>query len=122
MVNLLSNYGPYSTDAVFRDAIYFIKDDNNCGCLIETIEKERQIAVYTGNSEMEKSIGAEVFDKFLELSKKATLHISVDAGANWVDCKGLKKDVLDNRDLKTITGNWINDKSAFDDSLPQKYP
>ena len=35
MINVLSEYGPYASDVVYRNGIYFKKEDQTEGCVIE---------------------------------------------------------------------------------------
>lgn len=90
MVNVLSEYGPYALDAVYRDAIFFCKEGQKEGCVIKADEGKREIQVYTTSSTAGNALAREVFEQFVTLSKKAALHIAVEAG-EWVDVKRLDK-------------------------------
>jgi internalin A len=90
MVNVLSEYGPYALDAVYRDAIFFCKEGQIEGCVIKADEGKREIQVYTTSSTGGDALAREVFEQFVTLSKKAALHIAVKAG-EWVDVKPLQQ-------------------------------
>ncbi len=90
MVNVLSEYGPYALDAVYRDAIFFCKEGQAEGCVIKADEEGRQIMVYTAETVAGNAIAKEVFEQFVALSKKASLHIAVRE-AEWVAVKPLRQ-------------------------------
>lgn len=90
MVNVLSEYGPYALDAVYRDAIFFCKEGQAEGCVIKADETQRQIRVFTTDSVAGNAIAKEVFEQFVALSKKANLHIAVKE-EEWVAVKPLQQ-------------------------------
>ncbi len=112
MVNVLSKYGPYATDTVYLNAIYFIKDKSKEGCLIECNVETREIEVYTSVNLEANHIAKEVYEKFIELSKKAEVHLSCNGGKEWAICKGL--DTLEiHNDIPKVGGGIIQDKGKF---------
>jgi hypothetical protein len=113
MINVLSKYGPYSIDSVYRNAIYFIKEETKESCVIECHEDERKIKVYTNLNSEADTIAREVYEKFIELSHKAEVTISVD-DCPTVNCGILKQAVEQNKDIPTVADGWINDNSVFD--------
>lgn len=89
MVNVLSAYGPYSMDAAYRDAIYFCKEGQEEGCIIRTDEAERKVYVHSASTPAGNALAREVFLLFVELSKKAELHIAASE-EQWVHAKALE--------------------------------
>jgi hypothetical protein len=100
MVNVLSEYGPYALDAVYRDAIFFCKEGQAEGCVIKADEEGRQIVVYTTETVAGDAIAKEVFEQFVALSKKASLHIAVKE-AEWVAVKLLLQ-ALGEEDVRAL--------------------
>jgi hypothetical protein len=90
MVNVLSEYGPYALDVVYRDAIFFCKKGQTEGCVVKADEEKREISVHTTPTLAGDVLAREVFEQFVALSKKAALHIAVKAG-EWVDVKPLQQ-------------------------------
>ena len=113
MINVLSQYGPYSIDSVYRNAIYFIKEHSKEGCVIECNEAEKEVKVYTNLNDEADTVAKEVFEKFIELSHKAEVTITVKE-SEPVNCSVLKKALEQNKDIPTVNGGWINDKRIFD--------
>lgn len=87
MVNVLSHYGPYSQSAVYRNAIYFQHAENREHCIIECIENERVIHVYSKN----KIISEEVYKKFIEYGKKAKVDKIIPPSQESILTKIIKK-------------------------------
>jgi GTPase SAR1 family protein len=100
MVNVLSEYGPYALDAVYRDAIFFCREGQKEGCVIKADEAQRQIMVFTTATAAGDALAKEVFEQFVALSKKAILHIAVKA-EEWVAVKPLQK-ALDTDEVTTL--------------------
>ncbi|MEN0005608.1 MAG: COR domain-containing protein [Bacteroidota bacterium] len=100
MVNVLSEYGPYALDAVYRDAIFFCKEGQKEGCVIKANENQRQIMVFTTKTTAGDALAKEVFEQFVALSKKASLHIAVKLG-EWVAVKPLRQ-ALDRDEVTTL--------------------
>jgi hypothetical protein len=113
MINVLSHYGPYSKDKVYQNSIHFTEKITKSGCIIDTDFDKKQIEVYTGWDDNALTVGKAVYEKFMTLSKKAQLFISVDDGEHWVPTKGLMKDLNDGRDIKDKEGNWLENTSGF---------
>lgn len=95
MVNLLCVFGPYAIDAVYRNAIYFERENDTEGCVILADEENRQIEVYTDEDPGGDSLAKSVFEKFKELSKKAEIHIAVEKG------KWIKANLLEDKTRET---------------------
>ena len=114
MINVLSKYGPYSRGAVYKNAIYFIKENTTFGCLIESDEETRTVKVYTGREKVAQIVGKDVYEKFLSLSKKAILTISTNGGQHWVNCKGLEEALKNNYPLQNTEDNYLKDSSGFE--------
>ena len=89
MINVLSKYGPYAIGVVYRNGIYFKKSNQTEGCIIECDETKRTIKVYTNETAAARVIAKEVFDKFMDLSKKASIYIISNQNGKPVDCKAL---------------------------------
>lgn len=100
MVNVLSEYGPYALDAVYRDAIFFCREGQEEGCVIKADEAQRQILVFTTATAAGDALAKEVFEQFVALSKKASLHIAVKE-EEWVAVKPLQK-ALDTDEVTTL--------------------
>ena len=103
MINVLSNYGPYSNDLIYRNGIYFKKADHSEGCVIECEEAKRRVEVYTKDNPEGWMIAREVFDKFHTLSKKAKIHIFNPVDAKPVDYKSLLAAIAQNREYMPTT-------------------
>ena len=114
MVNVLCNYGPYSLDSTFRDGIHFRTENATTGCLIELDEPNRTIQVFADADQNYGQVAQDVFEKFVQLSKKATLLIADEKGENWIDSKVLKNAREQDKDLINIDGTYLEDSSIFD--------
>lgn len=95
IVNLISKYGPYTLGAVYRDAIFFMKNittesGNNAaeGCYVETNEEKREIEVYTHINQAGDTLARLVFEDLMKLSKKAKVHLSTDSD-RWINAKNI---------------------------------
>ena len=112
MVNVLSHYGPYAIDEVYQNSIYFVEKESGAGCIIDVDFDKRQIKVYVGKVEKAMPIGKAVYKKFIELSKKAEVEISID-GHRWVSTKGLQDKIDNDRDLYDMEQKFLEDTSGF---------
>ena len=114
MINVLSEYGPYATDVIYRNGIYFKKQDQSEGCVIACNEATRVIEVYTSVQPLAKTIAKTVFEQFLSLSKKTEVHIAANQENKWVDCQLLLKAIADNRKaIPTVDGTEFVEISVF---------
>ncbi|NUQ26825.1 MAG: hypothetical protein HUU34_23015 [Saprospiraceae bacterium] len=118
MVNVLSKYGPYSSDAAYRNGIYFLKEGTEEACLIECDEDRQIISVFTRENEAADRVAKDVFDQFLSLSKKATVHLALEE-SDWLDVRVARVAFEKNKDIPLLNGGWVEDKTAlaflFDD-------
>jgi len=112
MVNVLSKYGPYAQEVVYRNGIYFIKEGTHEGCVIVCHESSRHIRVYTTENESADTLAKEVFEQFLKHSKKATIHISADE-QQWVDVQVAKDAFEKDKDIPLIAGGWLEQKETI---------
>jgi len=126
MVNVLSEYGPYALDVVYRDAIFFCREGQKEGCVIKADEAQRQIMVFTTDTAAGDALAKEVFAQFVALSKKASLHIAVKA-EEWVAVKSLQQ-ALDTDEvpaLPLVSGTGfakLSDFSFLRAELSKVYP
>jgi len=111
MINVLSKYGPYSIEKVYRTGIYFIKEGTRETCLIE--QDQSLISVYTNENEAADRVAKEVFEQFIALSKKATIHLSLD-GKEWVDVRVAKEAIEKGKNIPLIEdGGWVTKEEAW---------
>ncbi len=113
MINVLSHYGPYATDEVYQNSISFIEESTVTLCVIDVDFEQKLIKVSTEKSDKAPEVGKAVYEKFMNLSKKAEIHMSVD-GQHWVSTKGLQKDIQNGRDIKDVEENWLDDTEGFE--------
>jgi hypothetical protein len=119
MVNLLSTYGPYSEDFYYKDAIYFVKEQDKDGCVIRSNEEMRQIEIYTKVSKEGNEVARSLFEELKKLGKKAEVHIS--AGDNkWVKAKLLEN--KNNQVFATTDGESTVYASVFTFLLHEEGP
>lgn len=109
MVNLLSQYGPYALDAVYRNAIYFAKEGDSAGCVIEADESAREIRVYTSANQAGDRLAGAVFQNLLRLSKKAEVHVSAILN-QWINAHKLTEALEAGKDVELIGGGWLTNK------------
>jgi len=114
MINVLSKYGPYSREKVYRTGIRFIKEGTDEECVIECAEQDQStISVYTNENEAADRVAKEVFEQFIALSKKATIHLSLD-GKEWVDVRVAKEAIEKGKNIPLIEdGGWVTKEEAW---------
>ena len=104
MINLLSKYGPSAAeDAVYRDCIVFTDANLSEKCLVRADEENRTVSLYVGKSEKADELARAVYNKLIELSKKAEVLVAVEDG-KWVKREVLKEDMLDTLSLADAKG------------------
>jgi hypothetical protein len=86
MVNFISRYGSFAEDIYWKNGIYFGKYDT--GCIVE--QKENKLFVYMDKGRNSKQLQREICQAFVELSRYANAHISLD-GEMFVDFSTLEK-------------------------------
>ena len=104
MVNVLSKYGPDAArDTVYRDCISFTDARLSLGCLIKADEEARTIELCAGSGADADQLVRAVYHKLLDLSKKAEVHVAVEAG-KWVKREALTANMPDFLPLADASG------------------
>jgi|GEM_PF-3554719 len=122
MINVLSKYGPYSNaETVYRTGIRFTKEGTDEECVIECTEQDQStISVYTNENEAADRVAKEVFEQFIALSKKATIHLSLD-GKEWVDVRVAKEAIEKGKNIPLIEdGGWVTKEEAWSFLFPER--
>mgnify|MGYP005841848625 CR=1 FL=1 len=86
MINFLSRYGPFSKKMYWKNGICFT-DANKAKCIVEFEEQQKQLTVYSQDTEHCRALQREVCQAFVELSRNANAEISLDGKvfASWQD-------------------------------------
>jgi len=107
MVNVLSKYGPYSIDQVYKDGIYFVTAEGE-SCVIELQDQGsgKQVCIHSEKSTSGLLLARDVFKKFRDLSKKAHIQLSPD-GERWADAERVIDDLPSGNDIPALEGGYI---------------
>lgn len=90
MINLLSKYGPFGRDTVYRDNILFTDEATSEKCIICADEENRKIHVHLGDSVAANLLAKDVYEKLINLSKKAEVYVATTLD-KWVKQSVLSK-------------------------------
>jgi GTPase SAR1 family protein len=89
MIHFLAEYGPYAKQFYWRNGLCFVKEDKPIPCIVECVEEERTLLVYTQKGAEAEALQREIFKAFSELGKKTKMDISLD-GKLFIPIKKLK--------------------------------
>lgn len=112
MVNVLSEYGPYARETVYRNGIFFRKEGATEACVIVCDEAEQCISVYTNENEAADQVAKDVFEQFMAKSKKAPVHLSVNS-EGWLDARVAREAFEKDKDIPLIGGGWVENKEPL---------
>lgn len=112
MVNMLSEYGPYARETVYRNCIFFRKEGAEEACVIVCDEAQKSINIFTKENEAADQVAKDVFEQFMALSKKASVQLSINQ-KDWMDARVIREAFDKNKDIPLIKGGWLEDKESL---------
>ncbi len=106
MINFLSRYGPFSKKMYWKNGICFT-NATKAKCIVEFEEQQKQLNVYSQDTEHCRALQREVCQAFVELSRNANAEISLDGKvfASWQELEKFMELYSQNSELQFFAVN-----------------